>query len=401
MEDGRLQDQSLRDIYQTILDNFVESSNIILDTEKDRTLRANSLMDTIIDIIQNILNIDEKFNNQDPLYVIGSRKGERSFNDSKDVFGNYKTYLRQYTDYIPTNAQSLTVIKSFTENTTLRDKIIKSLIFSYLLENPNVFNLEKLQYEGRYVASLDEAIFSQENLRPRDAIKEEPGIRDLFTNSQLIQDNIIELNKLIERINLELYNNLASGYRFNERRVNERYTTVEDLENDLIRLSSNDTKMISDKFDLIINDFKDGDSANHYETVRNYFKLGIYPLKKVNISDQNKPTKNANLITGTQNVYKVENTQNPLKISSFVNNDLGDYVVNGKKINIKLVGLNYIVKEGTKTKTFKNLSYAKQFIYNGGFDMYNNNKSKFISNMSKDFNNKKPSLKLSYSSNIF
>jgi hypothetical protein len=391
----------LRDFYENILDNFTESSNIILDTESDQTIRAIKLMDNIIDVIENILNIQEGgFDRTNNAFVIGSRKGVRSYNSKLDVFANYKRYLRQYTDLIPLKAQSATVVRQFTSNTDLRDKTIKSLIFSYLLQNPDVFNLEDLQIEGREVRSLDEAISVEENTGPAE-IKEEPGMRDLFTNSELVQDNITELNKLIERINLELYNNLSSGYRFNERRVNERYTTVEDLENDLIRLSSNDTKMISDKFDLIINDFKDGDPANHYETVRNYFKLGIYPLKKVNISDQNKPTKNANLITGTQNVYKVENTQNPLKISSFVNNDLGDYIVNGKKINIKLVGLNYIVKEGTKTKTFKNLSYAKQFIYNGGFDMYNNNKSKFISNMSKDFNNKKPLLKLSYSSNIF
>ncbi len=384
----------LRDFYDRILNRFEELKVQNYNRSFDTYIDANILMSHLVKSVEEILSITRFV----PPEII---RNEKPVTFTKRYFTHYKRFLNQYTDLIPLMAQSATVVRQLTStNTDLRDKIIKSLIFGYLLENPEVFNLENLQIEGREVRSLDEAISVEENTGPAE-IKEEPGMRDLFTNSELVQDNITELNKLIERINLELYNNLSSGYRFNERRVNERYTTVEDLENDLIRLSSNDTKMISDKFDLIINDFKDGDPANHYETVRNYFKLGIYPLKKVNISDQNKPTKNANLITGTQNVYKVENTQNPLKISSFVNNDLGDYIVNGKKINIKLVGLNYIVKEGTKTKTFKNLSYAKQFIYNGGFDMYNNNKSKFISNMSKDFNNKKPLLKLSYSSNIF
>lgn len=384
----------LRDFYERILYN---TSQVIYQTLQSRNspqLNAVLLIEIIINNVEEILGIT-RFVKTDEYVVGGTLR-----NTINNVLANYKRYLRQYTSLIPIKSQASTIIKQFTTNTNLRDETLKSIIFGYLLQNPKIYNLGQLEYEGREVRTLDEAISAEENTGPAE-IKEEPGMRDLFTNSELVQDNITELNKLIERINLELYNNLSSGDRFNEKRVNGHYTTVQDLENDLIRLSSNDTKMISDKFDLIINDLKDGDSANHYETVRNYFKLGIYPLKKVNVSDQNKPTKNANLITGTQNIYKVENTQNPLKISSYVNNDLGDYVVNGKKINIKLVGLNYIVKEGAKTKIFKSLSYAKQFIYNGGFDMYNNNKSKFINNVSKDFNNKKQPLRLSYSSNIF
>lgn len=386
----------LRQLFESILNKVVQSfeQNVKPSKVSNSYINANVVMENVINDIQEILGIEDKFT---PPEFIAKEKPDAT---TKRYFTKYKSFLGQYTSLIPLRSQASAIIKQFTSNTSLRDKTLKSIIFGYLLQNPEIYNLDQLEYEGREVRTLDEAISAEENTGPAE-IKEEPGMRDLFTNSELVQDNISELNKLIERINLELYNNLASGYRFNEKRVNERYTTVQDLENDLIRLSSNDTKMISDKFNLIINDFKDGDSANHYETVRNYFKLGIYPLKKVNVSDQNKPTKNANLITGTENIYKVENTQNPLKISSYVNNDLGDYIVNGKKINIKLVGLNYIVKEGAKTKIFKSLSYAKQFIYNGGFDMYNNNKSKFISNVSKDFNNKKQPLRLSYSSNIF
>lgn len=381
----------LRQYFEDILSNFIDNAYVIdgLETNEEKAI---ALMIAIIDITENILDI----------------KPKTDYSRIQNNFTEIKRVLRNYAgSYIPQNATQKSIIKQFTsENTNLRDNTIKSIIFNYLVRNPNIYNLAELEIEGRQVRTYDEAMMveemmDEEQVEQADVSKEEPGMRDLFTNSELIQDNITQLNSLIEKINLELYNNLASGLLFSERRVNSKYTTVEDIEQDLLRLSDNDKKMISDKFDLIIDDLKDGDSANHYETVRNFFKLGIYPIKKVTVSDPNKPTKNANLITGTQNIYKVENTQNPFKISPYVNNDLGDYIVNGKKINIKLVGLNYIVKEGTKTKVFKNLSLARQFILNGGFDMYNNNKSKFISSKSKDFNNKKQPLRLSYSSNIF
>ena len=361
--------ENLRDITNQIIQ---QALNIDLSIYESSASKVNEYIYNLFEVIKKILNIDI------------------------DTSIDKKKLLKQYqtTTLFNPRLQYKPILAALI-NERSGISIIKDVILTIIQKEglivPNVENINNF-------SNLDDVIDEQEGVVKK---QDRTGPIDLFTNSELIQDNITELNKLIEKINLELYHNLSSGYRFNENRVNDKYTTVEDLENDLKRLSGNDTKMISDKFDLIITDFKDGDPANHYETVRNYFKLGIYPLKKVNVKDQNKPSKNANLITGTQNIYKVENTQNPFKISPYVNNDLGDYVVNGKKINIKLVGLNYIVKEGTKTKVFKNLSYAKQFIYNGGFDMYNNNKSKFINNVSKDFNNKKQPLRLSYSSNIF
>lgn len=390
----------LREFYEGILNNFTEDANQEIQSNNSPQLNAVILMEAIINAVQDILNIENGFVKTDE-YTLGGRNR----NTINTVFTNFKRYLRQYTDLIPSNAQARTVIKQFTQDTNLRDKTIKSIIFSYLLENPDIYNLENLNIEGREVRTYDEAMSAEENLGPAE-FKEEPGMRDLFTNSELIQDNITQLNIYIDKINEQLYKILRTGITdvfFDPTKIIPNTETVEQLFNRLLQLAGGDKKLISDKYDIIVY-FLSGNASNTVNPsadMDSYFKSGIFPLKKVNVSDLNKPTKNANLITGTQNIYKVENTQNPFKISPYVNNDLGDYVVNGKKINIKLVGLNYIVKEGSKTKVFKNLSHAKQFIYNGGFDMYNNNKSKFISNVSKDFNNKKQPLRLSYSSNIF
>lgn len=390
----------LREFYEGILNNFTEDANQEIQSNNSPQLNAVILMEAIINAVQDILNIENGFVKTDE-YTLGGRNR----NTINTVFTNFKRYLRQYTDLIPSNAQARTVIKQFIQDTNLRDKTIKSIIFSYLLENPDIYNLGDLNIEGREVRTYDEAMSAEENLGPAE-FKEEPGMRDLFTNSELIQDNITQLNIYIDKINEQLYKILRTGITdvfFDPTKIIPNTETVEQLFNRLLQLAGGDKKLISDKYDIIVY-FLSGNASNTVNPsadMDSYFKSGIFPLKKVNVSDLNKPTKNANLITGTQNIYKVENTQNPFKISPYVNNDLGDYVVNGKKINIKLVGLNYIVKEGSKTKVFKNLSHAKQFIYNGGFDMYNNNKSKFISNVSKDFNNKKQPLRLSYSSNIF
>ena len=390
----------LREFYEGILNNFTEDANQEIQSNNSPQLNAVILMEAIINAVEDILNIENGFVKTDE-YTLGGRNR----NTINTVFTNFKRYLRQYTDLIPSNAQARTVIKQFTQDTNLRDKTIKSIIFSYLLENPDIYNLENLNIEGREVRTYDEAMSAEENLGPAE-FKEEPGMRDLFTNSELIQDNITQLNIYIDKINEQLYKILRTGITdvfFDPTKIIPNTETVEQLFNRLLQLAGGDKKLISDKYDIIVY-FLSGNASNTVNPsadMDSYFRTGIFPLKKVNVSDLNKPTKNANLITGTQNIYKVENTQNPFKISPYVNNDLGDYIVNGKKINIKLVGLNYIVKEGSKTKVFKNLSQAKQFIYNGGFDMYNNNKSKFISNASKDFNNKKQPLRLSYSSNIF
>jgi len=392
----------LRQYYEDILSSLTQAIQEILSDVNTPQKNAVLLMDALIFIIENVLGVpmDKKFRATNE-YILAGPLG----NTINTVFTNYKKYLRQYSDIIPSNAQARTVIRQIAQDTNLRDKTIKSFIFGYLLQNPTIYNLQNLNIEGREVRTYDEAISAEENLGPAE-FKEEPGMRDLFTNSELIQDNITQLNIYIDKINDQLYKILRTGITdvfFDPTKIIPNTENVEELFKILLQLAGGDKKLISDKYDNIIY-FLSGNASNTVNPsadMDSYFRTGIFPLKKVNVSELNKPTKNANLITGTQNIYKVENTQNPFKISPYVNNDLGDYVVNGKKINIKLVGLNYIVKEGTKTKVFKNLSLAKQFIYNGGFDMYNNNKSKFINNVSKDFNNKKQPLRLSYSSNIF
>lgn len=382
----------LRQYFEDILSNFIDSTYVIDGLETNEK-KAIALMTSIIDLTENILEIDRKTNYQ----------------GIANNFTAIKRILRNYAgSYIPQNATQKSIIKQFTsENTNLRDNTIKSIIFNYLVRNPNIYNLAELEIESRQVRTYDEAMMVEEMMNQEQVeqveVKEEPGMRDLFTNSELIQDNITQLNMYIDQINKELYKLLITKEDptlFNPSLIMPDVENVEDLFQRLLQLAGGDKKLISDKFDIIVN-LLAGETVNISRDMDSYFRLGIFPLKKVNVSDPNKPTKNANLVTGTQNIYKVENTQSPFKVSPYVNNDLGDYIVNGKKINIKLVGLNYIVKEGTKTKVFKNLSLAKQFIFNGGFDMYNNNKSKFISSNSKDFNNKKPFVKLSYRSNIF
>jgi len=379
---------SLREIYQNITSQiFIDMNDPDFITFK-KDDRAILIMYIILSEIYIALKI------QSPINI--------NIENIPDMRKSEKTVIRklffslQNKTKFKVGIKLKTLTDEFKKYNILED-VVKDVILNVIktnkIEVPNVEDISK------YI-NLDDAIDEQEG---RNKFIDRTGPQDLFTNSELVQDNITELNNLIEKINKELYNSLRSspeGEFFNPDNVIKGIGSVQDLFDRLLQLAGGDEKLISDKFDIIV-DYLSKDTTNPAGDMDTYFRIGVFPLKKVNISDPNKPSKNANLITGTQNIYKVENTQNPFKISPYVNNDLGDYVVNGKKINIKLVGLNYIVKEGTKTKVFKNLSLAKQFIYNGGFDMYNNNKSKFINNVSKDFNNKKQPLRLSYSSNIF
>jgi len=380
---------SLKEIYQNVTSEVWENINDTgFQSVSTSEEKAIIIMYLILIYVGHILNVNIPIN-LNTENIRNLRKSEKT---------NFKKLFLSLLNKRKFNAsiKMSSIVKKLTQYDTL-ENVVKDIILNVIKSyNLPVDNIEDV---NKYV-DLDDVIFEQEGGLKE---KERTGPIDLFTNSELVQDNITELNNLIEKINKELYNSLRSspeGEFFNPDNVIKGIGSVQDLFDRLLQLAGGDEKLISDKFDIIV-DYLSKDTTNPAGDMDTYFRIGVFPLKKVNISDPNKPSKNANLITGTQNIYKVENTQNPFKISPYVNNDLGDYVVNGKKINIKLVGLNYIVKEGTKTKVFKNLSLAKQFIYNGGFDMYNNNKSKFINNVSKDFNNKKQPLRLSYSSNIF